>query len=151
MRFRRGVSGGGLGANCVGILGVALALNGCAAHYYVFSTEQRRYLPGDTVRLTLVNHTGETLQWSFCGLTLERKTGVRWVEVGNDLREGPFCGLAMRGISGARTSGHLTAPFRIDSLTLPGEYRIRMPVDWGKIAPKGPVTDPFEVSALPSR
>jgi hypothetical protein len=124
-----------------------LVLDGCTQRYYSFRTDRPAYAPGEGIRLTLVNHTGKWLEWSFCGLRIERHTGSGWVDVPPDQ---VWCGEPASAISGASASGRLTAQLRIDSKIIPGEYRLRMPEDWGSLAPRGPVTNPFVIEAPPS-
>ena len=105
---------------------LALPLGACGNFFFsdpddVFlRIDRSEYEPGDTVRLRLVNESGEPIGYNLCMHDIQRDDGGTWTDT--DYSHGPVCPLDLRTLSDGEAALYVTI---LNPAITPGVYRFQ--------------------------
>jgi hypothetical protein len=104
------------------------------------SVDRQLYAPGDAMTLTLTNRSQDEVGYNLCPAILEVRQGAAWAR-GPDLTEA--CTMELRLLAPGASA---TFPHRLPASLAPGEYRVRVNVEWPTGSGMASVaTGPFRV------
>ena len=105
---------------------LALPLGACGNFFFsdpddVFlRIDRSEYEPGDTVRLRLVNESGEPIGFNLCMHDIQRDDDGTWTDT--DYSHGPVCPSVLRTLDDGESATYVTT---LNPAITPGVYRFR--------------------------